>query len=236
MKIYARQVPPEHQEPPIFFAGCFPEDIAVFGNRDYNEHCPEVFSRAWDALYNGDLLEAWEAINDNGGGYYYSWADALIMLVPPTDTRGPYTREERKCTWPDIAQRYYNARRGSFEEDKALCDALELITGEPWALSEIRGCCQGDWQRVCYPVNAWSRERLAAFETEYFNTGTEWIVHDENTEPETPEDINGFSCYCYGWSDEQIKAEIADAYGSSDAEVILYKFTGWTRSAAYSAE
>lgn len=43
MKIYAKQVNPEYQESPIFYDGCFPDNIAVCGNRDFNRHCPEIF-------------------------------------------------------------------------------------------------------------------------------------------------------------------------------------------------
>lgn len=39
--IYARQVPPEEQESPLWYDLYFPDDIAVFGNRDFNEHIPE---------------------------------------------------------------------------------------------------------------------------------------------------------------------------------------------------
>lgn len=233
MKIYAKQVPPEYQESPLFlWAGCFPEDIAVYGNRDYNTHLPPVFERVYNALESGDLLEAWEDINDNGHGYYYNWASALVMLVPK-DGRNPYTREERKHKWPDIARRYAEASRGSFEEDQALCDALELATGEAWETATIRGNCQGEWQLVCYPVKNWSREALDAFETEYFNTGSEWIIHDGNTEPDGPEGIDGFSCYCHGWRTEDIKKEIAEAYGAIDADVILYEFAGYSRITQY---
>ena len=233
MKIYAKQVPPEYQESPLFMGiGCFPEDIALYGNRHYHKHLPPVFERVYNALKSGDLLEAWEDINDNGNGYYYNWASALVMLVPEAG-RGPYTREERKHKWPDIARRYAEASRGSWEEDQALCDALELATGEAWETGTIHGCCQGDWQQICYPVKHWSREALDTFETEYFNTGSEWIIHDGNTEPDGPEDIDGFSCYCHGRRTEDIKKEIAEVYGAPDAEVILYEFAGYSRITQY---
>ena len=233
MKIYARQIPPEYQESPLFLgAEFFPDDIAVYGNRDYTEHIPAVFERIRGALETGELLETWEDINRGACFYFDTWAEALAALVPE-EGRGPYTREERKEKWPDIAWRYYNASRGSWEEDQALCDALELATGEAWETGTIRGSCQGDWARVCYPVKNWSREALDAFETEYFNTGSEWIVHDTDAEPEGPEDIQGFSCYCHGWRTEDIKKEIANAYGESDAEVILYEFSGYSRIAKY---
>ena len=231
MKIYAIQVPPEYQESPLFFPGCFPENIAVYGNRDLNEHAPEVFTRAREALHSGELLEAWKDINDGGRGYYYNWASALVMLVPP-ENRGPYTREERKNRWPDIARRYYEARTND-DENRALCDALELMTGEPWDITTIHGCCQGDWQNVCYPVNAWSREAIAEVETMYFNTGTEWIIHESDTEPDGSDDIDGFSCYVTEWRDDDIRKTLANVAGHPDAEVVLYQFSGWSRSAKY---
>ena len=54
MKIYARQIPPEYQESPLFLgAEFFPDDIAVYGNRDYKEHIPAVFERIRGALETG---------------------------------------------------------------------------------------------------------------------------------------------------------------------------------------
>lgn len=83
-------------------------------------------------------------------------------------------------------------------------------------------------------MEEWSREALEVFETEYFNTGSEWIIHDEDGEPESPEEVTGYSVYCVGWNDEQIKRELADAAGESDpAAVVLFKFTGWSRCPEY---
>lgn len=60
-----------------------------------------------------------------------------------------------------------------------------------------------------------------------------WI-HDEVGEPESPEEVTGYSVYCVGWNDEQIKRELADAAGESDpAAVVLFKFTGWSRCPEY---
>ena len=228
MKIYARQIPPEHQKSPVFHPGMFPEDIAVYGNRDYNEHCPPVFNRVYDALYNATLLDAWEDVNR--GEYWHSWKQALNEIIPP-EGRGEYTREERKHKIPDILYRYYNAR--SAEENRIICELIEIVTGEPWQTTTIRGCCQGDWQYICYPVNKWSARAVEAFETEYFNTGSEWVVHNGDSEPETPDEIDGFCCYVHAWQTEDIKKEIANAYGEPDANVILYEFSGYTKIAHY---
>ena len=230
MKIYARQIPPEYQESPLFMdPESFPDNIAVFGNRDYNSHFPPVFERVYNALRDGSALDAWQDVNN--GDYWYSWRQALNMIIPP-EGRGEYTREERKHKIPDLLWRYYNARR-ECDENAIMCELLEIVTGEPWSVGTIRGTCQSEWQEIFYPVNAWSAEALHYFEIEYFNTGSEWNVHIGNAEPEAPEDIDGFSIYCYGGSYDEIKKEIAKAYGEPGADVILYEFSGYSRIANY---
>ena len=69
----------------------------------------------------------------------------------------------------------------------------------------------------------------------YFNTGSEWIVHDEEAEPESPEDINGYSVYCIGWNDELIKLEIAEAAECKPEEVVMYAFKDYARIPIYEA-
>lgn len=92
-----------------------------------------------------------------------------------------------------------------------------------------------------YPVvkvmtwEEWSHEELDHFETEYFNTGSEWIVHDEEAEPESPEDINGYSIYCHGWNEDQIRQEIADAEDKKPEEVVLFAFETYARIPVYKA-
>ena len=232
MKIYARQIAPECQESPLFICDdCFPENINVFGNSRYNSHTSEVFDLVYNALVSGDLLDEWERIKDNGNGWYNSWKEALGDMLQP-EGRGAYTREERKKTIPDILYKYYGASKR--EENSIICELMDIVTGKKWDYTVIRGCCQGEWQEVIYLADEWSRKALDAFETEYFNTGSEWIVHEEDTTPESPEDIEGFSVYCHGWSDDEIKAEILEAAGKEGDEVVLYKFAGYHQVPVYS--
>ena len=67
---------------------------------------------------------------------------------------------------------------------------------------------------------------LEAFEIEYFNTGSEWIVDegDFNPDEDNPEEISGYSIYCTSWNDEGIKQEIADSVGVDIDDVILFPF------------
>lgn len=230
MKIYAKQVPPEHQESPLFLGDEFwPDHIILDGNRDYNSHTTPLYDRIMQAydeaaqeIENLDLKNGYAAYN-NATEAINDYFPALEYREKPYNTRDIHAIREALRMYGTTD--YYNGRY--------ITAMLDAITGGDWKNGTIHGCCQGDWQHIIYNANAWSRADLDIFETEYFNTGTEWIVHDGNEDPENPDDIDGYSCYCHGWSDEQIKKELADAAGTPDAEVILYKFTGWSRSAQY---
>lgn len=228
MKVYAKQVPPEYQESPLFLGDdFFPDDIAVRGNRDYIEHCPEVFERVYTVLSVGELAEVLE---DRNGwkDWYKNITEAITEYLPP---------EKAKYSTKDIGKLkklvLQYAECSSREEDSILCAVLSVVTGQEWSCKIIRGCCQSDWNYIYYPVANWSRVALSAFEAEYFNTGTEWIVHDEDSFPESPKDINGYSIYCHSWNEDGIAKEIADSVGGRPEDVKLWAFDGYMRSPKY---
>ena len=227
MKIYARQIPPEYQESPLTLGSDFwPEDIAIYGNRHLCGHGFDLFDRLPGIL--DELCDAWEDITSGAAAYYKSWIDALADIARP-DGRPEYTREERKNAWPELLDRYCN----TYDDPAVYAAALALITGRAWDSCTLRGCCQGDWQHCIYPVENWDGDALERLEAEYFNTGTEWIVHDEETPPARPEDINGFSVYCPAWNEDGIRQEIADAAGGASKDVILYKFDRYIQVTEY---
>ena len=227
MKIYARQIAPEYQESPLFLGeGFAPDEIIIAGNDRLCGIRVDELQRIDDALEN--IVEEWDDMQ-RGAGYYSTWADALRDMIPP-EGRADYTRDERK-RWRAIAEEF---ERG--DERDARCDALTLQTGHRWGCVQISGCCQGDWNVLYYPEDAWTREGIKALEAEYFNTGSEWIVHDGETPPEGPEDVNGFSIYCTSDNSDGIRAEIASETGCDAADVILYRFSGYERRATYRTE
>lgn len=222
MKIYAKQVPPEYQESPLFYGDEFwPENVFVFGNRDYNQHA-DTLNELRTALEN--IVEVFDDMQHSQG-----WTNDLAYAIHcelPEEYRREYSRPER-LKMVELANDYCFAK--SYEENTVLCNVLELITGKTWDHSTIRGCSQGEWQDIIFPAE-YGREWLEHFETEYFNTGSEWIIHDGDGTPDGPDDIDGFTMYAHGWNDEQIKKEIADAYGTPGGEVILYKHAGYTKT------
>jgi hypothetical protein len=222
-KIYARQVAPEYQESPLFY-GDWPENIEIFGNRSYKRRASDLFDRLPSIIE--DLSCVWD--NIQAGEYNAAdWAFELRDIAPP-EGRPAYTREERKNAWPELLRQWDGS-----DDLQIYCDALGLITGRAWDWCTLRGCVQGDWQYCIYPADDWDGDSLERLEAEYFNTGSEWIIHDGQEAPESPEDIDGYSVYCTGWNDDLIRKEIADAAGGRPEDVKLYKFTGYARIAEY---
>ena len=223
--IYARQVPPEYQESPLFWDTDI--NAEIFGNSHHKGITSDLFDRLPAALEN--LSCVWD--NMRAGEYDGAiWADELRDLVPPQG-RPDYTREERRDAWPSLLHQYEHS---NFRYMNSIyCAALHLITGRAWDVCTLRGCCQGDWQYCIYPADDWDGASLERLESEYFNTGTEWIIHDDENTPDGPEDINGFSIYCTGWNDDQIRKEIADAAGGLPEAVKLYKFRDFRRVAEW---
>lgn len=220
MKIYAKQVPPEYQESNLEID----TDYINLSNRD-TELTSLLFDTVREALYDGILLDEWDDIR-SGRSAYYTWAGALRDILPPSG-RSEYTRAER-LKIPEIALEYYHAKDGR----PALCKMLEIVTGKKWDYRTLSGCCQSDWIEAFFPADAWPGSSLDRFEAEYFNTGTEWIIHDSEEKPETPDKIEGESFYCTTYDP---RAEIAEECGVKPEEVQLYEFDGWTRSANWRA-
>lgn len=230
MKIYAKQIAPEYQESPLFIDGCFPDNIAVCDNRDFNSHKPELFEKVQEVLEQGELAEVLEYTKD--WAEWYKNATEAINEYLSLENGKKYSMNAihvLRCLVLD-----YSCCACS-RKNEILCKVLSIVDGREWDFDTIRGICQSDWQEVFFPVDEWSKEALRQFEMEYFNEGTEWIVDDGEFNPATdsPLNINGYSIYCTSWSDEGIRKEIADAEGVDPADVVLYAFEGWSRTAQY---
>ena len=230
MKIYARQIPPEYQQSPFEYDEGVYDNISVCGNRNFKEHLQPVFKRVREILENGELSEALNDIKNKEGywtSFYKNVTEAINDLLPP---------EKEKYSIRDIGA--IKKVVESFDscnihrENKKLCEVLGLVTGNEWDYRTISGVCQSDWNEVFYQVKDFPNG-LKHFEIEYFNMGSEWIVHEEDFEPETADDIEGYTLYCYSYNNEGIKGEIMESVGVTEAEVVLYKFDDWTRTAKY---
>lgn len=226
MKVYAKQINPEYQESYLFDDDVMgTEYINVCGNKDFQSRTSKLFDRVKECLDNGELAEAIEDIKT--GGYYSSFYEnvtqAINDLLWREDGKPYSTRQIGELK--QLVLEYSEC--SSSREDQILVEVLSIVTGEEWDYKQIHGCCQGEWNTVYYPIQYWTKESLESFEVMYFNNGSEWIVHDGDTEPTNPEEIDGCAYYCVSWNDEGIKKELAEAVGVENPEdIILYKYAG----------
>lgn len=224
MKIYARQIDPQYQDSRVFDDDTYGvEYINICGNRDYQSRTSSVFDRVKECLDTGELADDIEAVMGKNPNAIYGTVTEAINNQLWRDDGKPYnTRQIGKLK--KLVLKYSECK--SSEGDQILVDVLSIVTGEKWDYKQITGCCQSEWNIVYYPVQYWTKETLESFETMYFNTGSEWIVHEGDTGPTSPEEINGCSYYCVSWNDEGIKKELAEAVGGKPEDIVLYKYTG----------
>lgn len=111
---------------------------------------------------------------------------------------------------------------------ETICECLYVITGKIHCMRPLRGCCQGDYVEAYYPVEDGIRQYLDYVEAWYFGTGIEIMIHDEESEPKTAEDVSGYTFYTASWKTEDLKAEIKEQCGykrnDDNVEVILWLY------------
>lgn len=112
------------------------------------------------------------------------------------------------------------------DDEGIIAEALSIVTGQKWGYKKISGCCQSDWNYIYYRPDEWTAKALEYFEIEYFNTGNEWRIEDEEGD-----DMG--NVYTHEWNDDEKKREIAENIGVDPGEVTLYLFDGWTKTAKY---
>lgn len=220
MKIYARQIAPDQQLSP-FYTGDHSDytGIYIFGNkRLFGLNSEEAAA----ILRKVDLFSDTFELLQSGGLPGSKFSEILTYYFP-----GDYCRKDR-LQWINLLKNYI-----VYSDEKTLCAVLNLQTGKEWDYETICGYCQSDWNICVYSTDEWTPEAIERITAEYFNTGTEWIIHDGETAPKCPEDVSGYSVYCTGWNNDKIREEIANVAGGKPKDVILFEFREYERRAVY---
>lgn len=230
MTIYAKQVDYQYQESPLSVFGYDTEkewpEIAIYGNRAFCDHIPGNIERVMNVLNDGELCDILDSFNrrlrDYNTEVYKNVSEAVYDFLPPEHKPRYSTREIHALN--DLVCSY---GINSCDDDAILLSVMDIVTGRKWNSTTIHGSCQGDWQSVLYPSDVYSDETIEYLEKDYFNTGSEWIIHDEESIPESAEDISGYSLYCYSWDIDGIADEILSAACGNDTDnITLYPIDG----------
>ena len=216
IKYTVYQVAPENQESPLFFSSeCFPEDLTVFGNHSYKEHLSYEIKPIMKALRDGFLeydLSDLEKVDEERAALK-EWFAGIKNLS-----------DEQVH---DLARLIRNDSFSDYRED-VYCGIFSILTGKQYDFQIMRGSTQDEWNYVFYVRDDWTNEGIDYFITEYFNTGTEWMVYTEEDEAMFP-----CSVYTHCWDVKRCKDEIAQFLECNPDEIQMFEFSGWQKIPKY---
>ena len=149
--------------------------------------------------------------------------DEVLECLEYGDVSGFEFTGDKAKRLEELCNKY--GARGA-DDEGIIAEALSIVTGQKWEYRQISGYCQSDWNYIYYRPDEWTKKALEYFEIEYFNTGDEWRIEDEEGE-----DFG--SVYTHELNDDEKKREIAENIGVDPGDVTLYLFDGWTKTARY---
>ena len=227
-RIYAIQQNKDYIDTDFYFN--FEEEskylkLAIIGGRNFTSFTFEEYDRAEnnfdDFLYQYKLL-----LNKD----YYARYNNLIELVNDIfcKSNGKKYSTKEIHAFKLLYQRIENEKNYDF--DNYDCEFLELITGNKYKKTAIRGYSQGDYADVIYPETI-KNETINYIEACYFGTGTEYSIFEEETEEIlTVNELENSACVNYFdytelWSVELYKQELAKRYNLPLENIIVYEIT-----------
>lgn len=218
IKYNCYQVAPEYRESPFYMDEYGWENITIDGNKDFRGRQTPEYEALRDHFY--DAAEDWK----NRDYYPVTLREVLRDYGFEKPDGKPWTTKE-KHLWRVLFE-----TDQYLERDENVCAALALLTGKKHNCTIIRGCCQGDWNYIYYPVDEYDLKSIEYLEAEYFNTGDEWRVVpvDKNGEEDEYGEVY---YYTHEWRGQAV--ELADAIGCEPDEIELYEWDGWARSPIY---
>ena len=227
MKYVCRQINPEYQESPMYLNGM--EDDVIYAGLFLVpvRGCVGIREKELENIRQNmeDVISEYEDIQNCGYSIYYkNFTEVVNDIFPRKD--GKHYNSKQIHEWKEIAE--------NFDEDSEdYARICSLVTGAKWEYKNIRGCCQGDYAEVIYNTEMWTDKAIECIETEYFNTGSEWMCDYsgiEDTEKITANCVDNsydtVSVYTYSWDDDDIRQELADSIGCDVNDVVMFEYKG----------
>lgn len=214
--IYAKTLNPEDFDYRVY-EYCLTEDenIIVDGGRQFQSYNNDILETI-DELYND--YDSWDYERCLKTYYYNSimmYIKSMLHIQKLTTKQAHTIKVALKEGW-------------SKEELYLIC--LETIRGEPYEKHTLRGYCQGDVVTMYCP-KSYGKDVVDYIEAVYFATGTEVMIHDEESEPDSANDISGYTFYTANWKTEDIKKEVLDQIHQCQGEE--YEIKLWLYKDSY---
>ena len=223
-KIYARQILVEDQDSSQEIKNCLDGSIALFTKsfNDWQEDkLPEAIKKVRFEIWEDNILD--HILDEDGDPIKFIDERAVVEHFLPPQKDEPYSYKD----WNDIIYHLVNIDKDFKDKDNdwlfcKMCTLVSIVTGKKWDYRMIKGRSEDDWAYVAYDTSVWNDDKVHNFEIAYFNMGTEWIIHDGDDNPTTPDDIAGHSVYCHSTDVNDIRNEIATLEGCNPDDVVMY--------------
>lgn len=124
----------------------------------------------------------------------------------------------------------------TFPNNNTLCKLLSIVTNAKWTYTVIQDVNLSNWQYLYYKVGHVTGEDVYNVSIDYFNRGSEWIIHESDTIFTNPDEIAGLNYYFLTNDCTKIKEKIASFKNCSVADIVLYKFKGYKKIREYEIE
>lgn len=219
------KVEPEFTDSTPYFDFDGWNDFIIDGNRDFSSFHTDY--ELYDNIkrYCIEYDEISYAIDDLGSGNYNNATEIIESFLgfKPTTRQVHQIKEILAKPTDHSVSNYYTDR-------ERIAELLTVCEKRQWETSTIKGCCQGDWQIIFYPVEQYSTDFIEYIESLYFNTGTEVAICGTESEDEDFDDPGDYSdtyyeyySYDASWTDEELKKHVAHDTGADPSEISIYE-------------
>ena len=216
MKIYAKTLSPEDFDYQ-FYVGDIDESIIIDGGREFGGVHADILEDIVEGLTNFNQYD----LETEYGGLIREY---LNDLLPKKDNGQDLTQAEADRIFGMLAS--YN----DIAHPEIIAVCLSVIKGIEYDYHTFWGVMQSE-HAIMYAPTSTERSVIQYAEAVYFGTGTEVLVDESETDdPIEPEDMQG---PCFYTANYDIKKEIADMYGLSPADIVLYEFDGYIKTPKY---
>lgn len=258
MKLYAKQIPPDIQQPlfPIEEEEYY-DPISIFGNRAFkpilrtpvlqikaiidDTYLNEIINIAQEIKHQKDEQQKTEKtkdlINLISDFFVVDKNTAPKLVLDPASAYATHLINDPLATIP-----YPNAMPNTNGYLLNLCQGLNIITNHTWSNKAIYGSAQGEWNNIVYPDDVFTPKDIDTLSCLYWNEGTEWSISDcypeDNDDTQrTIEEIEfEYGHYSILYDTEDIKQEIAQMNDISPNDVTLFVFEKYIKTPDYKRE
>ena len=212
-KYYAIEEPSEEFEPSRYYDELQAmEDHIWWGrndrlceaNVDLRENIVNSLEDAYSDMYDDDMSRE---DYDAAFAHHFAKKDKTPLTTQEHDKLVGLVRDFESCF--------------SRDENRIICQVLEILRGEPFSYGAIRGASQGDWLEIIYPTSR--ANSIPYIQAVLFGTGTEFRITTEAVEADEVEEADCYCDYTELWKSEDIRAWLCNSLQCKPEELVIKK-------------